>query len=105
MSGVLQAQGLQLRFSDFKAAVQTYGKTPHVACITEWGHIRFVGELKVPWVTEHSLTVALRDVAMYSGKSPNTCMRDLDLRYGFISTYNQTIFLRQHQDPMTGWEI
>lgn len=41
---------------DFKAAVQSYGKNPDVACITGAGHIRFVGELKAPWLPDPALS-------------------------------------------------
>lgn len=33
-------------------------------------------------------------------------MKDLDLKYGFMSTYNETFFVRQEQDTITGiWEL
>lgn len=73
ISGVLQAQGRQLRFCDFKASVHSYDKTPDVACITGAGDLRLVGELKTPWVQGHKLSLALGDDASFRhvlGKHP-----------------------------------
>ncbi|KAF7118389.1 hypothetical protein CNMCM5793_007906 [Aspergillus hiratsukae] len=92
---------------DFKAPVQSYGNNPDVACITGAGHIRFVGELKTPWVRGHNQSSALDDDAWLRHVLGQITeyMRDVNLKYGFISTYNKTIFLRQRQDPTTGWQI
>ena len=66
-----------------------------------------VGELKTPWVDEHDLQAASakpyelrRTIAQ-----PLRDMQKLNCEYGFISTYEDTIFLRQFQSPGEGWEV
>ncbi|KAB8224948.1 hypothetical protein BDV33DRAFT_199232 [Aspergillus novoparasiticus] len=126
MSSVFLDKGLDLTLGDFRASCSTYSKRPDVACIAHVQHVQswhdnpplpaqqvphdllFVGELKTPWITEHSLSQGidnsksfrhiLGQIAQY--------MKDLNLKYGFMATYNETVFLRQEKDGVTGkWEL
>lgn len=70
--------------------------------------LRLVGELKVPWVVpHHSLSSAysqpqrLRRVL----GQPALYMGELQSAFGFVSTYNETIFLRQSQLPSGQWHV
>ncbi|KAJ5200276.1 hypothetical protein N7491_008923 [Penicillium cf. griseofulvum] len=93
------ARGVNIRFADFKSVGLQYNKTPDVAIVSRDSPICLlaVGELKVPWVEAHAipdnqgdeddLCATIGQLAEY--------MIDLKLPYGFHSTYNETIFLRQ----------
>ena len=59
MTAVFASQGVDVVFGDFKSSRASYSKTPDVAGTTWLGELRFVGELKVPWVFAHSLELAL----------------------------------------------
>ena len=64
--------------------------------------IKLVGELKVPWVIQHDLGKADRRPERELRQKiaqPVRDMQALGCEYGFISTYNHTIFLRQFQSP------
>lgn len=61
MTAVFASQGIDITFGDFKCSAASYRKIPDVAGTTWLGALRFVGELKVPWVWEHSLENALQD--------------------------------------------
>ncbi|KAK1139206.1 hypothetical protein N8T08_001201 [Aspergillus melleus] len=109
MSAVFRDQMIGLTLGDFPASVAVYGKRPDIACLTNAGVLRFIGELKTPWVRDHSILLAmvqadkewfrhiLGQIAEY--------MKDLNLTYGALSTYKQTIFLRQYHDPNLGWQL
>ena len=68
--------------------------------------LRVVGEVKVPWLMEHRLDLCaenstpLREVLA----QPISYMLDLGCVYGFMTNYDQTIFLRQIQVGST-WRI
>lgn len=59
--------------------------------------LKVVGELKSPWVKEHQLSAFYHDEQLLRRAiaQPVEYMMDLRCKYGFISTYNETIFLRQ----------
>lgn len=79
MSAVYHDQRLSLTIGDFRASSSKYGKIPDIACMTGVpqpgqqpgrpgppGHdLRFVGELKVPWVQEHKLSDAMGDEKLF----------------------------------------
>ncbi|KAB8207799.1 hypothetical protein BDV34DRAFT_223003 [Aspergillus parasiticus] len=101
LSAVCAAVGVDMSFADFRATIGTSinGKVPDMVCMTNAGGLRIVGEIKVPWVNDHKLANTLTggnqhriqrlfgQIAQY--------MKLADLRYGFLSTYNETIFFRQ----------
>jgi hypothetical protein len=61
MPGVFASQDMKLAFADFKCAIVTYDGTPDIAGLREPGQLVFIGELKVPWVPQHSLDQAVKD--------------------------------------------
>lgn len=106
----LEAQGVDLHFADFACAGLQYDHVPDIVglSITAQGtELRLVGEVMVPWVPEHSLsrvygqTERLRHVF----GQPILYMGDLQCAYGFISTYDETIFFRQAQLPSGEWHV
>ncbi|KAJ5348216.1 uncharacterized protein N7506_001469 [Penicillium brevicompactum] len=86
-------------FGDFKAqsTQKNLEKYPDIA-VGQKGSLFFVGEAKTPWL--HPL-----DGSIYSDKNGHPfrkllgqiCgyMNDLGLEYGFLTTYEQTIFLKR----------
>jgi hypothetical protein len=58
--------------------------------------VKLVGELKVPWVAKHDLRTAMRGIPGLRQKiaQPLRDVQCLGCEYGFISTYEDTIFLR-----------
>lgn len=59
MSAVFRDQMIDLILGDFPASVAVYGKCPDIACFTTAGVLRFIVELKTPWVTDHDLLLAM----------------------------------------------
>lgn len=102
---------IKLAFADFKCAGVDYGNTPDIIALNENSgvvNIKLVGELKVPWVEEHSLDGAdFNDHKILACKlaQPLRDMQQLRCEYGFISTYEETVFLRQYQSPGGTWEV
>ncbi|KAJ5206559.1 hypothetical protein N7491_002826 [Penicillium cf. griseofulvum] len=101
---VFEVNQIDLVFGDFKCTTNalTYRKTPDIIIMRPNGSSYVVGEIKTFWVYEHQLArvtarfnfgeekflrQVLGQIAQY--------MQDLDLKFGFISTYNETFFLRQ----------
>ncbi|OQE83475.1 hypothetical protein PENNAL_c0032G03300 [Penicillium nalgiovense] len=94
---VFEAEGVDIRFADFKAAGIGYSKTPDTAMVSRNGPptLKAVGELKTPWVVNHQLSKwypeeqkmrhTIGQVVEY--------MLDQKLPYGCHSTYEETIFL------------
>ena len=95
---VLGSQEVNIRFGDSKSAGTKYQKIPDVAIVSRDtpAIYKAVGELKTPWVEAHKLTrrygkeKALRAVI---GQVVEY-MIDEKVRFGFHSTYQETIFLR-----------
>ncbi|KAN0067753.1 hypothetical protein V8E54_014000 [Elaphomyces granulatus] len=82
MSSIFQVFG----FVDYKASSnpRISGRVPDVVIMTEsTGNLRVVGEVKTPWIRQHNL----RSI------------------YGFLSTYEQTIFLKQEEPQPGTWEL
>jgi hypothetical protein len=102
---VLEAKSIKICFADFKCSGVTYKNTPDIVALSEnLGviGIKLVGELKVRWIPEHSLSDAtINDQAQLAIKlaQPLRDMQKLGCEYGFISTYEETVFLRQYQSP------
>ncbi|PYH91864.1 hypothetical protein BO71DRAFT_421253 [Aspergillus ellipticus CBS 707.79] len=78
-------------FGDYKSCViqKSTRKTPDTMIRTTGGHPLAVGEIKTPWVDEHSFSLAMRNgqIAMY--------MEILELKYAYMTTYNETMFFCQ----------
>ncbi|KAJ5214565.1 hypothetical protein N7449_001734 [Penicillium cf. viridicatum] len=97
VSAALNAQGINLVFADFKCTGTKYSCTPDVVVMQKEGNLRVVWELKVPWVEVHKLHQLIKDEDDFRQVlgQPLKYMRELYQNYGFISTYDETIFLRQ----------
>ncbi|KAJ5458271.1 hypothetical protein N7475_009659 [Penicillium sp. IBT 31633x] len=107
---VLEAKSINLYFADFKSSGSNYENIPDVVGLQDVGgntNIKLVGELKTPWVIKHDLHLAVRRLCDLRQKiaQPVRDMQSLGCEYGFISTYNHTIFLRQFQSPSGAWEV
>ncbi|EPS25453.1 hypothetical protein PDE_00386 [Penicillium oxalicum 114-2] len=104
LTHVAVAQQLDFRFGDAKCVLPTYAKSPDFMIWNPSSNTHLVvGELKTPWIREHQLGELvmtamnggsewglrrnLGQIAMY--------MCDLGLKYGVLSTYDETVFLRQ----------
>ncbi|KAB8277032.1 hypothetical protein BDV30DRAFT_223995 [Aspergillus minisclerotigenes] len=76
------------------------GKVPDVVLMTTSGSMRIVGEMKTRWVVALAhLRHILESKAQIAGY-----MKMSDRKYGFISTYEETIFLKQ-DFKMGSWTL
>ncbi|KAE8347712.1 hypothetical protein BDV24DRAFT_157187 [Aspergillus arachidicola] len=101
LSAVCAAVGVDMSFADFKATIGTRieGKVPDMVCMTNAGGLRIVGEIKVPWIKSHDIATTLwvgypRNVSRLFGQIA-LYMKLANMRYGFLTTYEQTVFFRQ----------
>ncbi|KAI2791878.1 hypothetical protein POX_c04758 [Penicillium oxalicum] len=103
---VCAAQGIDIHFADFKCIGSPYTSIPDVILKSTHNELKAVGEIKVPWIKEHSLILRsddeeeLREILA----QPIRYMQDLNCMYGFLSTYDETIFLRQ-RDVHGTWRV
>ncbi|CEJ60285.1 hypothetical protein PMG11_08865 [Penicillium brasilianum] len=100
-------RNIDLRFADFKCVPSTYSGTPDVILKDSNHTLKIVGELKTPWIDEHQLEPRLTDEQTLREvlAQPIRYMQDLGCMYGFLSTYEETIFLRQVVDNNGVWRI
>ncbi|KAJ5894550.1 hypothetical protein N7495_006241 [Penicillium taxi] len=93
---MLQAQQINVQYGGFKSANINYSGKPDLAILDKVTiQVMGVGEVKTPWVWEHDLeglddagrTIAFAQTLGY--------MHELHLKHGFITNYEQTIFLEQ----------
>ncbi|PLB47797.1 hypothetical protein P170DRAFT_510546 [Aspergillus steynii IBT 23096] len=105
------AFGLDLSFADYKACADgsLLGRVPDSICMTSQGALRAVGEIKTPWVAAHH--IQNMDIG-YSDKQRRRAlgqislyMRSAHIRYGFLSTYDSTVFLRQVEKAGGQWGL
>ncbi|KAJ5521607.1 hypothetical protein N7527_005722 [Penicillium freii] len=94
---IFEAQGIDVLFSDFKSLGLGYENTPDSALKTQGNELKAVGEIKVPWIKAHQPSRAYEydDVLRRLLSQPIQYMQDLNCAYGFYTTYDETIFLRQ----------
>ncbi|KAJ5608126.1 hypothetical protein N7537_004745 [Penicillium hordei] len=104
LGAIFDVNNIDLVFGDFKCTTNAlnYRKTPDVMIMRPNGSSHVVGEMKTFWVYDHQLE---RIVSQFDLGEDNLLrqvlgqiaqyMEDLDLKFGFISTYNETLFLRQ----------
>lgn len=110
MSAVYGSQGLNLRFGDYKStntnASNSYKRVPDMVIMDQVTKVRALGDLKSQWVRQHHLrgfpptsNVNIRKTHFRRqiGRLARY-MQDLQVRYGFYSTYGQHIFLSQEVD-------
>lgn len=110
LGAALEAKSVNLYFGDFKCSGSDYHNIPDVVALQDGSgstSIKLIGELKVPWVGAHDLHTAAQDEDSLRRKlaQPVRDMQQLECEYGFISTYEHTIFLRQFQFPDGRWEV
>jgi hypothetical protein len=98
---------INLRFADFKCIPSTYTGTPDVIVKDNNHALKVVGELKAPWITEHHIQPKLDGNRLLRKilAQPIKYMQDLGCMYGFLGTYEETIFLRQVIDNNGVWRI
>ncbi|KAB8265814.1 hypothetical protein BDV32DRAFT_144337 [Aspergillus pseudonomiae] len=100
MGAICKSINIDMRFADYKAAAAPWidRKVPDMICMTTAGHLRIVGEIKTPWVKAHKLarlfTLARAKVQQLFGQIAEYMML-ANMRYGFLTTYEETIFFRQ----------
>ncbi|KAJ5116639.1 hypothetical protein N7456_000987 [Penicillium angulare] len=100
---IAEDNNLNFRFVDAKSVDLGSLKTPDFLIRNRpLTSILAVGELKTPWVLPHSLSRAISQAA--AGKEELIrhilgqiagYMNEFSLKYGIISTYEETVFLRQ----------
>lgn len=101
MSAVFGLQHYDLAFVDFKCSGDSYQRIPDVVIMEAHGSIKAVGELKVPWVPEHHISLSVipdrtADFRETIGQVTRY-MKDFNVKYGFFSTYQQYVFLKQER--------
>ena len=65
MTGIFTDQGMDLGFGDFKASIppRPTRNVPDIACMEgTTGDLRFIGEMKTPWVIKHDLEEIMLDI-------------------------------------------
>lgn len=99
------AQNIDLRFADCKCIQSTYSGTPDVILKDSNHTLKLVGELKTPWVGEHQIKRRIANDRLLREilAQPIMYMKDLGCMYGFLATYDETIFLRQVVDNNGVW--
>ncbi|RFU35299.1 hypothetical protein B7463_g1042, partial [Scytalidium lignicola] len=108
MTAVFKSQEIGLSFGDFKCTANNYTKIPDAVGIDEQGALQFVGEIKVPWVEDHSLEnhIDIGDKIYFRKMigQVSKYMFDLHMKYGFLTNYDQTVFLKS--EYVNGqWEL
>ncbi|KAJ5968079.1 hypothetical protein N7501_004327 [Penicillium viridicatum] len=113
LGAVFEAQAINIALGDFKSTGLAYNMTPDVVMLSlpnlqnnNAQQLRVIGEVKVPWLPEHRLDLCARRPIVLRNvlAQPISYMLDLGCMYGFITNYDQTIFLRQIQVGST-WRI
>lgn len=93
--------GQKVRFGDFKAANQSLSeRIPDIALMTDDGVPLMIGEAKTPW--RHDLEGFMTGTIEKSRRLLGQIARYLhifNVKYGFLTTYNETIFLKQEPHP------
>jgi hypothetical protein len=101
LGAILRAAKINIRFGDHKSAGTAYSKTPDIAMISPGDPmvLKAVGEIKVPWVFDHSLDQQFQSDTSFRRTIGQVVeyMVDEGVPYGFHSTYEETSFLRQVQ--------
>ena len=107
LNAIFESQSIDLRFADFRCVQSTYDGIPDVILKDNNDHLKVVGELKVPWVPEHRIGDIFRYKAILRKTlaQPIMYMQHLGSAYGFLSNYDETIFLRQLVDSQGVWRI
>ncbi|PLN75410.1 hypothetical protein BDW42DRAFT_199495 [Aspergillus taichungensis] len=107
LNTIFTSQSKRIRFANFKCEQSTSTGKPDVILKDDSHVLKVVGELKVPWVREHFLADKLDDVDELRSilAQPINYMQMLDCVYGFLSNYEETIFMRQLVDSQGNWRV
>lgn len=105
LNSIFTSQSKRICFADFKCVRSTFTGTPDVILKDDNHVLEVVGEIKVPWVREHFLDDKLDDELRCILAQPILYMQRLSCMYGFISSYKETIFLRQLVDDQGIWRV
>lgn len=101
VGAALEAEFINISFGDFKTAGVVYRGTPDCIMVLDENtpilEIKAVGELKVPWVAVHNLEKGFKRDDRRRGLLGQLAeyMYDLKVKYGWMSTYEDTVLLRQ----------
>lgn len=105
VGAIFGSQGLNLAFGDLKSVASSFDITPDMIIMNmnaEQPEIKAVGEIKSPWVSAHFLedinetnkdvhdTILRKQIGQLA-----KYMKCLQVKYAFISTYDQQVFLKQ----------
>lgn len=110
---VFEAQRLDIQFADFKClpSLGNNDMVPDCVMKTSRNELKVVGELKVPWVPRHGITRYLRFEPFIQDSRFRVSvgqvlryMKELGCMYGFLSNYEEAIFLRQRHNGTT-WVV
>lgn len=113
LGAVFEAQSINMALGDFKCTGISYNRTPDVVMLTlpdpqnaNAQQLKVVGEDKVPWLAEHRLDVCTTNPLLFRRLLAQTILYMLELGcvYGFVTNYEQAMFLRQVQVGST-WRI
>ncbi|KAE8343112.1 hypothetical protein BDV24DRAFT_161925 [Aspergillus arachidicola] len=102
MTSVLRGgMGTKVRFGDYKCVKPdvTFNKVPDIAVMDDNYDVLLVGEAKTPW--KHDIIeVEPKNIVFrkYLGQIAGY-MYDTNSKYGFLTTYNQTMFFKQEPHP------
>ncbi|GAB1208341.1 hypothetical protein APSETT445_007089 [Aspergillus pseudonomiae] len=107
LNAIFESQSKGIRFADFKTVQATYSGIPDVILKDRNHQLKVVGELKVPWVSDHNIDGKLDEDWELRRilAQPIMYMQRLRCVYGFLSNYDETIFLRQVVDNQGAWRI
>jgi hypothetical protein len=107
MNTVFETHSINLGFADFKCIPSNYLGIPDVVMRTSTRDCKVVGEFKAPWIASHRIEPLLskkKDLRVLLAQTIRYMQR-LDCAYGFLSNYEETIFLRQVVDTNGVWRI
>ncbi|PYI02599.1 hypothetical protein BO78DRAFT_400399 [Aspergillus sclerotiicarbonarius CBS 121057] len=100
MTSVFQSLGFRARFGDFKTCCDTTinNKVPDIVLLGDQGSLRVVGEAKTPWMHTLDNFSDQEDTRSTFGQI-SRYMFTSKAKYGFLTTYDQTIFFMQAPHP------
>ncbi|KZF26200.1 hypothetical protein L228DRAFT_242633 [Xylona heveae TC161] len=102
MGSVFRTLDISLWFGDYRASpdVSMGGDTPDIVVMDGDGLLKLVGEAKTPW--RHNIASTMLQpqerLRRYLGQI-SRYMYIAKIKFGFLTTYNQTIFFKQEPDP------
>ncbi|KAJ5131580.1 uncharacterized protein N7515_007619 [Penicillium bovifimosum] len=107
-SSVFRALNIPSWFGDYRTCVNgtVERKVPDFVMVNAQGHLQAVGEMKTPWM--HNL----KNVMLSDQTEFRHCLGQISrymylskMKYGFLTTYDQTIFFKQAPSPGKAKEL